>query len=406
MTLGGELWFGLFKNVESEVQRRLAASTNVFDALLLERFGQGRPGYREYRSGIEIPSQLSPSSDSHVAIAGLLLAGTEAGGEARTLAALLDAGLRKISLKKPAAGMPAFANDWKLLIAAALGIQNAVKLSCEGDWHAHRIYVLKAIESLPQTDLNAAIMAGFVRKLFGEDQSASISARNPAELSLAELISAAWAYHVHLSPGIAEEVCWTALQERLVGIRVQDLGFHELSLLLVVLKDNWASGWAINRVKGVDFVKATLRDFLSCAKRDVKAHLIRSEADVQRIIWSILRPTFPDLVDEDYLPKFGAKNYKPDFGIPSLRLLIEVKYVSGSKAIGEIQDELQTDIIGYRESTSEYEAILFFIYDTRGEVAAHSELQRVIREQPHVEDFIVIVGPAPTGAAKPKEKRV
>jgi len=60
MTLGGELWFGLFKNVESEVQRRLAASTNVFDALLLERFGQGRPGYREYRSGIEIPSQLSP----------------------------------------------------------------------------------------------------------------------------------------------------------------------------------------------------------------------------------------------------------------------------------------------------------------------------------------------------------
>ncbi len=39
MTLGGELWFGLFKNVEGEVQRRLHVSTNVFDALLLERFG-------------------------------------------------------------------------------------------------------------------------------------------------------------------------------------------------------------------------------------------------------------------------------------------------------------------------------------------------------------------------------
>ena len=112
--------------------------------------------------------------------------------------------------------------------------------------------------------------------------------------------------------------------------------------------------------------------------------LIRNEADVQRIVWTILRPTFPDLVDEDYLPKFGAKNYKPDFGIPSLRLLIEAKYVSGSKTIGEIQDELQTDIVGYRESTSEYDALLFFIYDTRGEVAGHTELHRVIKEQPGV----------------------
>ena len=266
--------------------------------------------------------------------------------------------------------------------------------------------MLKAVESLAQTDLNTAVMAGYVRKQFGEDQPLSMATRNPTELAPAELISVAWAHHVHLLPGIAEEACWTALQGRLTGIRVEDLGFHELSLLLVVLKDNWASGLGINRARGVDFVKATLRDFLPCARRDVKAGLIRNEADVQRIVWSILRPSFPDLVDEDYLPKFGAKNYKPDFGIPSLRLLIEAKYVSASKSIGDIQDELQADIVGYRESTSEYEAILFFIYDTRGEVAAHTELHRVMKEQPNVEDVIVVVGPAASVPAQPKEKRL
>jgi hypothetical protein len=377
MTVGGELWFGLSRNIEGEVQRRLQDSTNIFDALLLERFGQGGRAYRGYRSGIEIPSQLSTSSDSHVSIAGLLLAGTVAGDEARVLAAVLDAGLKKVCLKHPAVGMPAFANDWKLLLGAAVGIQNAVKLSCDGHWGAHRIYVLKALEGLPQGDLSTAVMVGFIRKQLGEGQSVSTSACNPSDLSSSELISAVWAHHVHLSLGIAEGGCWVALQERLAGIRAEDLGFHELSLLLVVLKDNWASGWATSRAKGVDFVKATLREFLPCARRDVKADLIRNEADVQRIVWSILRPTFPDLVDEDYLPKFGAKNYKPDFGIPSLRLLIEAKYVGPSKTIGEIQDELQADIIGYRESGSEYAAILFFIYDTRGEVAANTELHRV-----------------------------
>src|SRR2546427_608794 len=98
MTVGSELWFGLFKSVEGEVQRRLEASANVFDALLLERFGQGRPGYREYRLGIEIPNQLSPFSDSHVAMAGLLLAGTNTGEDGRALASVLDAGLKKIAI--------------------------------------------------------------------------------------------------------------------------------------------------------------------------------------------------------------------------------------------------------------------------------------------------------------------
>ncbi len=241
---------------------------------------------------------------------------------------------------------------------------------------------------------------------WGKISRSRLPRRNPAELSPAELISISWAHHVHLSSGITEDACWTALQERLAGIRPEDLGFHELSLLLVVLKDNWGSGWATNRARSVDFVKGTLREFLPCARRDLKADLIRSEADVQRIVWSILRPTFPDLVDEDYLPQFGAKNYKPDFGIPSLRLLIEAKYVSASKAIGELQDELQADIVGYRESTSEYDAILFFIYDTRGEVAAHTELHRVIKEQTNVADVIVVVGPGPAMATKPKQKRI
>lgn len=303
---------------------------------LLRFSGRGRPVYRNYREIIEVPSQLNPSSDSHVAIAGLLLSSTSVGEETGALAAVLDTGLKKIRLKSPAAGMPAFANDWKLLLGAAAGIGAAAKLSCDGDWSAHRTHILSALEGLPQTEVTSAVMVAFAQKQLGEERTIPTIAHKAPELTTTELISVAWAHHVGLAPSITEQSCWATLQERLQGLRVADLGFHELSLLLVILYDNWASGWAVNGVRGVDFVRVTLRAFVPCAKRDIKAELIRSEADVQRIIWSILRPTFPDLVDEDFLPKFGAKNYKPDFGIPSLRLLIEAKYVSGSKTVADI----------------------------------------------------------------------
>jgi len=40
----------------------------------------------------------------------------------------------------------------------------------------------------------------------------------------------------------------------------------------------------------------------------------------------MLRPVFDDLVDEETLRKLGHSTYRADFAIPSLGLLIEVKY--------------------------------------------------------------------------------
>lgn len=406
MSIGGDLWFGLFRNVDETLKSRLQSGRNLFDALLLETFGRGQSQYRSYReeSGIEIPA-LSPAVDSHVAITGFLLATAEASESTDHLTRTLDDGLKKVSLKHPAAGMPAFANDWKLLLGGAVGIQRGLKLGSAGDWTSHRAYVLGCTDNLHVAgDFNSAIMVRFIRQVLGEPMGSTPTARRAEFMSAAELIFCAWAHHVQLSPAIPEEACWTALASRFETIRLKDLGFQELSLLLVVLKDQWTAGWVSRKVQGLEFVKNTLRDFLPCARRDLKAALIRNEGDVQRIVWAILRPAFPDLVDEEFLRKFGAKNYKPDFGIPSLRLLIEAKYVNASKTVGEIQDELQADVIGYRESSSEYTRILFFVYDTRGEVAAQTELRRVICAQPGVEDLIVVVGPGLGATPKARSK--
>jgi hypothetical protein len=90
---------------------------------------------------------------------------------------------------------------------------------------------------------------------------------------------------------------------------------------------------------------------------------LASEAAVQDIVWIMLRSQF-DLVDrEDTLPKFGAKNYRPDFGIRELRALIEVKYIGEKTSVSAIQEEIIADVPGYLSTSSPYESIVVLVYD-------------------------------------------
>jgi hypothetical protein len=66
---------------------------------------------------------------------------------------------------------------------------------------------------------------------------------------------------------------------------------------------------------------------------------ITAEKEVQDILWIILRPYFRDLIDEETLPKLGHSSYKPDFAIPSLRTLIEVKFARKKSDFKDIEKE-------------------------------------------------------------------
>ena len=55
---------------------------------------------------------------------------------------------------------------------------------------------------------------------------------------------------------------------------------------------------------------------------------ITQEREIQDILWLILKSYFPDVVDDDTLPKLGHSTYRADFGIGSLKLIIEAKYAT------------------------------------------------------------------------------
>ena len=122
--------------------------------------------------------------------------------------------------------------------------------------------------------------------------------------------------------------------------------------------------------------------------------LITEESEVQDIVWLILRSYFDDLVDEEALPKFGHSFYKPDFGIPSIGLLVEVKYARKKGDFKTIEQQVMVDSIGYLQNTDRYNKIIVFIYDHSCSIQEHEETRNALTELDEIEDVIIVSRPS------------
>ncbi len=136
---------------------------------------------------------------------------------------------------------------------------------------------------------------------------------------------------------------------------------------------------------------------------------ITSEREVQDIVWLILRSVFDDVVDEDTLPKVGHSTYRADFGIPSLRLLVEVKYARQAGDFKDLEKEIMEDSVAYLvEAHGRYDRILVFIYDHSSSVQEHGATINALRRLPAIEDVVIVSRPShlptsyptPCGAGK------
>lgn len=122
--------------------------------------------------------------------------------------------------------------------------------------------------------------------------------------------------------------------------------------------------------------------------------VIRSEREVQDILWLILRSVFDDVLDEETLPKFGHSTYRADFGIPSLRLLVEAKFVRQAGDFKSVEKEILEDSVAYLQATDRYDRILAFIYDHSASVQMHEDTVRDLRRLPAIEDVIIVSRPS------------
>jgi hypothetical protein len=134
---------------------------------------------------------------------------------------------------------------------------------------------------------------------------------------------------------------------------------------------------------------------------------VTQEREVQDILWLILRSYFPDLVDEDALPKLGHSTYKADFGIGSLKLIIEVKFASSKDDFKKIEKEVQEDCIPYLRDLR-YESLVIFIYDDSASVQEHDITRRALLEIQGIVGVVIVSRPSqlpPKNSVAPETNR-
>lgn len=123
---------------------------------------------------------------------------------------------------------------------------------------------------------------------------------------------------------------------------------------------------------------------------------IENEYHVQDMLWAILAPVFPDLDDEEWLKSLGHHHPRADLSIPSLELIIEVKFIrKGGKSIfSKVIQEVAADASTYLQADSGYRHIIAFIWDDEARTEEHAELRQGLIRIRGVADAIVLSRPS------------
>ena len=120
---------------------------------------------------------------------------------------------------------------------------------------------------------------------------------------------------------------------------------------------------------------------------------IQNEYHFQNFLWTVLKPVFPDMKEEEYVNSVGPVQSRIDLLIPSLRVIIEAKYRRRQMSENALTREIAEDLGLYRHKRSDWLGIIPVIWD---EVSRSDETEHLIaglKEMDGVIDAFVVPRP-------------
>lgn len=130
------------------------------------------------------------------------------------------------------------------------------------------------------------------------------------------------------------------------------------------------SSVTVNNLSSYEMIKIILANFHNASKKitqerrkDHPVFRIADEYDVQDLLYTVLKCSFPKLKEEDPTPRVGAKSNKIDLILREEGILIEVKMIKESDSSEKpFVEQLKNDIQSYH--TCEWlKHLTFFVYD-------------------------------------------
>lgn len=121
---------------------------------------------------------------------------------------------------------------------------------------------------------------------------------------------------------------------------------------------------------------------------------IDNEYHVQNLLYTVLRPIFPDLLEEECIESIGHKHPRLDLLIPSLDLIIEAKFIRKNVSFAKITEELAADATLYRtKNGGTNRRVIAFIWDDSCRVQHHETLRQSVQNMPGIEEVIIVSRP-------------
>ena len=120
---------------------------------------------------------------------------------------------------------------------------------------------------------------------------------------------------------------------------------------------------------------------------------VDNEYHVQDMLYFLLAPVFPDITDEEYFPSLGQKQPRTDLCIPSLKLIVEVKFLRQGAKVTTIIDEVASDASLYLKEASQYEGLVAFVWDDSRRTEEHPLLRQGLTQIRGVLAAVVVPRP-------------
>jgi REase_DpnII-MboI len=121
---------------------------------------------------------------------------------------------------------------------------------------------------------------------------------------------------------------------------------------------------------------------------------IDNEYHVQNLLWVMLAPIFPDLDDEQYLAKIGHKSPRADLHIPSMKIIIEAKFLRPGNSMQKVIDEISSDTGLYNAMGNDCAGIIPVIWDDASRSHEHDYLRQGLKKLPRIIDAVVVSRPS------------
>lgn len=121
---------------------------------------------------------------------------------------------------------------------------------------------------------------------------------------------------------------------------------------------------------------------------------VENEYHFQNLLCAVLAPVLPDLRDEEWLASVGQKKPRADLVVPSLHLVIEVKYWRTKSSPQDLISQIGEDVSLYLKRGSPYRKVLPIIWDQGRRTEQYDLLIAGLSEIRDVVSPVVIAQPA------------